>query len=80
MKNPLEKDSLRDQSRDFSSDSPRCTDCIHYYITHEVRFPHGCRKLGFKSAQSPALVVAKASGQPCLNFVRKALRSTRSGG
>ena len=80
MKNPPEKDFLRNQPRDLPCDSPRCADCVNYYITHEPNFPYGCRKLGFKSAQSPALVVAKASGQPCLNFVRKALRSTRSGG
>jgi hypothetical protein len=47
---------------------PRCTDCIHYYITHEAQTPYGCRRLGFKSAQSPARVVFQASGQPCLNF------------
>ena len=59
-----------DQPRDL----PRCPDCLHYYITHEPRFPYGCRQLGFKSAQSPARVVFQASGQPCLNFMRKAGR------
>lgn len=80
MKYPPEKDLPRNQLRNLPSNSPRCADCIHYYITHEVRFPYGCRKLGFKLAQSPAQVVANASGQSCLNFVRKAMRSIRSGG
>ena len=57
-----------------TADLPRCTDCMHYYITHEPRLPYGCHRLGFKSAQSPSRVVFQASGQPCLHFEQKLRR------
>ncbi len=51
--------------------SPNCRDCVHYYITHDVSFPYGCRAMDFKSRRQPALDVLEASGAPCLAFQPK---------
>lgn len=50
---------------------PYCFSCRYFYITHEQNTPYGCRALGFKSAQNPALVVAKSSGLECQLFAPK---------
>lgn len=47
---------------------PQCQRCQHYYITHDVRFPYGCRALGFKGKRPPMLDVVNASGESCLYF------------
>ena len=47
---------------------PDCAECAHYYITHDVRFPYGCRVLDFKSKRKPHLDVLDASGKPCMAF------------
>jgi hypothetical protein len=49
-------------------EKPDCTKCTHYYITHDARFPYGCRKMGFKGKRKPMLDVLEASGQACLAF------------
>ncbi len=48
--------------------TPHCRMCRHYYITHEVNFPYGCRELGFKSAREPMRDVVESSGENCLYF------------
>ncbi len=53
------------------SQVPRCTDCAHYYITHETQFRYGCRAMDFKSRRLPMLDVLEASGQPCQFFAAK---------
>lgn len=50
---------------------PNCNACAHYYITHDPRFPYGCRKLNFKSKRLPALDVLTSSGLPCMVFKPK---------
>jgi hypothetical protein len=47
----------------------RCRACRHYYITHDINFPYGCRQLGFKSAREPMRDVIESSGQVCLYFM-----------
>ncbi len=54
----------------------RCFVCYYYYITWDSRHPYGCKKLGFKAAIEPSLVVLQASGQPCLAFKPKPGRSS----
>jgi len=54
-----------------SSKPVRCNDCIHYYITYDIRFRYGCRALGFKSQQQPIRVVMEASAQSCHYFFPK---------
>ncbi len=49
----------------------RCKHCVHYYITHDINFPYGCRSLDFKSRKQPILVVVESSGQDCLYFTAK---------
>lgn len=49
----------------------RCTACVHYFITHDLRFPYGCRRLDFKSWRQPMLDVLESSGRPCLYFLAK---------
>ncbi|HIJ78674.1 MAG: uracil-DNA glycosylase [Desulfobulbaceae bacterium] len=44
---------------------PNCMECFHFYITHEPAHPYGCRAIGFKSSQYPAVVVYKNSGIHC---------------
>ena len=53
---------------------PRCTACTNYYITHDLKFPYGCRALRFKSARQPIQDVIETSGQPCLYFQAKKKR------
>lgn len=59
---------------------PDCRGCRHYYVTHEVRFPHGCHAMGFRSALWPAQEVLNASGQPCLRHQPRGPKSGRAGG
>lgn len=49
----------------------RCTQCAHYFITHHLAFPYGCRALGFKSRGQPGRAVSAASGEPCRYFQTK---------
>ena len=60
-----------------STRPPNCKQCLHYFVTHELARPHGCRAMGFKSARLPAQEVFAASGEHCLRFVG---RSDRAGG
>ncbi len=50
---------------------PSCAHCVHYFITYERSQPYGCRAMGFKSRQNPALVVFRSSGQQCRMFQKK---------
>lgn len=50
---------------------PKCHQCMHYFITHDVVFRYGCRALGFKSRGQPGREVIAASGQQCLYFQAK---------
>ena len=50
---------------------PRCNQCAHYFITHELPFRYGCRALDFKSRRQPVLDVMAASGQSCFYFQPK---------
>ncbi|MCX7970117.1 MAG: uracil-DNA glycosylase [Negativicutes bacterium] len=48
-----------------------CRRCQHYYVTWDVRFPHGCRLIGFKSRLMPAWEVKKTSGRDCQGYAAK---------
>jgi hypothetical protein len=49
-----------------------CHKCIHYYITWDQHFPHGCRAMGFKSKRLPINDVRMAMrGKNCLAFELK---------
>ena len=54
-----------------SQKRPNCMACLHFYVTYEPAFPYGCRALGFKSAQYPAITVFASSGMHCQLFARK---------
>jgi len=47
---------------------PKCTQCVHYFITYDPRFPYGCRAMNFKSRTLPQNEVEAASGMPCQMF------------
>jgi hypothetical protein len=49
-------------------EAPDCTACVHYFITHDVSFPYGCRALDFKSKRKPSQDVLDASNKSCLAF------------
>ncbi len=59
---------------------PNCNRCIHYYITHDPATPYGCRGMGFKSAQNPALMVFQSSGVECQIFKQKQNAPSESSG
>ncbi len=48
-----------------------CHRCRHYYVTWDKRLPHGCRAMGFKSAQLPAVAVRVNSRRDCLMYQPK---------
>ena len=49
-----------------------CHKCIHYYVTWNQYFPHGCRAMGFKSKRLPINDVRMAMrGKNCLAFELK---------
>jgi hypothetical protein len=48
-----------------------CNKCKHSYVTWDKDFPNGCRIMGFKSKESPSVVVYQSSGMPCLRFESK---------
>ncbi|WP_144373953.1 hypothetical protein [Vogesella urethralis] len=50
---------------------PACRLCRHHYITHDARFPYGCRAMQIKSKRSPALDVREATGHQCVMFDAK---------
>jgi hypothetical protein len=46
-----------------------CHLCRHYYVTWDERFPHGCRRMGFKSGRYPNDEVRSAmQGETCRLF------------
>jgi hypothetical protein len=46
-----------------------CHRCRHYFITWDPRFPHGCRRMGFKSRMYPSDEVRQTmSGHECRLF------------
>lgn len=50
---------------------PVCIKCSHFFITHQMARPYGCRVMGFKSKKNPAQVVFENSGLECQLFVAK---------
>ncbi|WP_443661950.1 uracil-DNA glycosylase [Clostridium sp.] len=48
-----------------------CCKCIYYYITWDPTYPKGCKLYGFKSANSPSILVKKSSGIACAKFTPK---------
>ena len=52
-----------------------CLRCIYYYVTWDLRMPHGCRAMGMKTKEMPSVVVRKVSGKPCLHYTQKPPRS-----
>lgn len=51
-----------------SPERPNCQACRHFYITHDPAHPYGCRAMGFKSLQYPAVLVFTSSGLHCQLF------------
>lgn len=47
---------------------PSCAKCAHYFITHDPRFPYGCRAMGFKSQHSPQDEIVAATGARCVSY------------
>ncbi|MGD8344955.1 MAG: uracil-DNA glycosylase [Desulfobacterales bacterium] len=56
-----------------------CHKCIHYYVTWDQNFPHGCRGMGFKGRRYPMVAVRQImNGKDCLLFVAKRTAKKRS--
>ena len=55
--------------------TPNCQKCVHYFVTWQVNFPHGCRAMGFKSRRLPFLDVRHAmQGKNCLAYAPKMIK------
>jgi hypothetical protein len=55
---------------------PACYHCIHYFITWQVNFPHGCRAMGFKSRRLPLVEVRRVmQGKNCLAYKPKSKKA-----
>lgn len=63
-------------SKETAASAESCPNCRHYFITHEVAFPYGCRALAFKSRRLPSYEVLAASDAPCQAFAAKARGKT----
>jgi hypothetical protein len=49
-----------------------CHACRYYHVTWDERFPHGCRRMGFKSFRIPSDEVRRAmQGSDCRLFEPK---------
>lgn len=51
-----------------------CFFCVHFYITYDIKYPYGCRTMGFKSARMPSVDVFNNSQMDCAGFVRKEVK------
>ncbi len=51
--------------------NPDCWKCRYFFITFEKHHRYGCRAMGFKARELPALEVMQADGSPCLSFSQK---------
>ncbi len=49
----------------------KCTQCTYYFITHDLRFPYGCRTMGFKTQSLPETQIIAATGSRCVMFEPK---------
>ena len=57
-----------------------CRHCVHYYITHDARFPYGCRAMDFKSKRLPLQDVRDSTGRDCVTFTARAPAPTNHDG
>jgi hypothetical protein len=49
-----------------------CHRCRHYFVTWDEDFPHGCRRMGFKSRRYPGDEVRRTmNGRECRLFESK---------
>ena len=51
-----------------ASETPHCSRCLHYCVTHDPARPYGCRAFDIKSAKLPMTEVREASGAECRAF------------
>ncbi|MAI84270.1 MAG: uracil-DNA glycosylase [Rickettsiales bacterium] len=51
--------------------SQNCNNCKHLFISHNKKFPLGCRAFGFISKKQPYLEVYNTSGMKCALFSYK---------
>jgi len=63
---PSSKKDQKEQAAEVN-----CFSCTHFFITHEVDFPYGCRAVGFKSQPLPAKLMYAHSGIECQLFTEK---------
>ncbi|MCS6765772.1 MAG: hypothetical protein MO847_04765 [Candidatus Protistobacter heckmanni] len=47
---------------------PGCMKCAHFYVTYEIKFPYGCKAMGFKSTRMPQEEVIASSNERCHSF------------
>jgi hypothetical protein len=65
----------------FSPAPIDCRRCRFYFVTWDENFPHGCRRMGFKSRLSPNDEVRKAMrGAACRFYAKKEPRAGLAAG
>ncbi len=54
-----------------TSERPSCFRCRHFVVTHDARFPYGCRLFAMRTRALPSIEVERTSGRPCGGFEAK---------
>jgi len=67
----MTKETDSDCARDREDKEINCLSCSHFYVTHDVSFPYGCRAAGFKSRFMPSREMYAHSGMDCQLFTGK---------
>tara|TARA_E500000331_G_C16905429_1_gene560974 strand:+ start:31 stop:231 length:201 start_codon:yes stop_codon:yes gene_type:complete len=52
-----------------------CSNCSHFYVTYQTKFPYGCRAFGVISKKTPYLEIRKVSGTNCALFSKKKINA-----
>ena len=71
MKNTMGKKPPQIVDRNKLHTAVNCFSCMHFLITHDLKFPYGCKAVGFKSRFMPSAEMLTHSGIPCQLFREK---------
>ncbi|PIP96524.1 MAG: uracil-DNA glycosylase [Bdellovibrio sp. CG12_big_fil_rev_8_21_14_0_65_39_13] len=51
-----------------------CLKCRHYFATYNSLTPRGCKLFQFQTAQIPANVIKRETGEDCQEFEERVVR------
>lgn len=55
--------------------NPNCTNCKHYYITIDEKFPKACKIFNIKGKRMPSVDVKRFTGYRCPVFTSRDSRN-----